>query len=240
MPQDWIHIVNKERLSWDSQASCGYLECESQAHCALLGTKFMRRLRYHALRHIYASERLDAPLSQAGIACSPSRQPGLFASFSSHEIIMPCGRPCLILQIASSTGNLLQLHLLRELLIKLTELLDQILACIDNCLLWRNLAVGLHTELEGREKWVRNLVAGEEDVVCLGELCAQEVTECVILLVECEHGGIGDASLWLMFHLLLAFSKEERLEPIWRIHFADFGDASGDSEKALLGRSGSK
>lgn len=150
------------------QASYGYLKCKSHAHSALLGTEFMRRLRYHALRHLHAPERLAVPLSQAGIACSPSRQPSLFASFSSHEIITPCGRPCLILKIASSTGNLLQLHLLRELLVKLTELLDQILACIDNCLLWSNLAVGLHTELEGREKWVRNLVAGEEDVVCLG------------------------------------------------------------------------
>ena len=96
-------------------------------------------------------------------------------------------------KISTSTSNLLQLHFLRELLVELTQLLDQVLASVDDCFLWCDLAVCLNSKLESGEEWVRDLVAGEEDVVCFGELCAKEVAECVVFLVECEHRGIGDA-----------------------------------------------
>ena len=93
----------------------------------------------------------------------------------------------------TSTSNLLELELLGELLIKLAELLHDLATSVDDSLLRTDLSVGLHTELEGSEKWMWDLVAGEEDVLRLGELCAEEVAESVVLLVEGEHGRIWDA-----------------------------------------------
>ena len=98
-----------------------------------------------------------------------------------------------LLQICSGAGNLLQLELLGEFLVELLKLRHQLLAGRDDRLLWRDDAVGLYTQLESREQWVRDLVAGEEDVIGLDELCAEEVAEGVVLLVEGKHRGIWDA-----------------------------------------------
>lgn len=135
-----------------------------------------------------------------------------------------------LLQISSSAGDLLQLELLGELLVELLKLRHQLLAGSDDRLLWLDDAVCLHAQLEGREERVGNLVTGEEDVVRLDELCAEEVAEGVVLLVEGEHRSIWDTwwisawhfiscynciltSLWLDLDFLLAISEYEGLVP---------------------------
>lgn len=123
-----------------------------------------------------------------------------------------------LLQISSSAGDLLQLELLGELLVELLKLRHQLLAGSDDRLLWLDDAVCLHAQLEGREERVGNLVTGEEDVVRLDELCAEEVAEGVVLLVEGEHRSIWDTSLWLDLDFLLAISEYEGLVPVWSVH----------------------
>ena len=63
------------------------------------------------------------------------------------------------------------------------------------------IAVGLHAELEGGEQRVRDLVAGEEDVLGFDEFGAQEVAERVVFFVEGEHGGVWDA--WVEWRVLV-------------------------------------
>jgi hypothetical protein len=114
------------------------------------------------------------------------------------------------------------------------QILDDILAAPDDGLLRCDCAVGLHAELEGSEERVRNFVGREDDVVVLEETLGEEVAECVILLVECEDGGIGYAcvallarfaelrfaqltGLFLVLNLLLAVVQQEELESRWHI-----------------------
>lgn len=89
--------------------------------------------------------------------------------------------------------NLLELPLLGELLIQHLQLLHQLLASLHHRLLRADLSIRLHAKLEGSEERVRDLVAGEEDVLGLHELCAEEVAEGVVFLVEGEHRCVRDA-----------------------------------------------
>lgn len=95
--------------------------------------------------------------------------------------------------ISTSTRNLFELPLLRELLIQALQLLHEVLASLHDRLLAADLAVGLHAQLEGREQRVRDLVGGVDDVRRLDELGAQQVGEGVVFFVEGEHGGVWDA-----------------------------------------------
>ena len=94
---------------------------------------------------------------------------------------------------SSVRRNLLELPLLRELLIQHLQLLHQLLTSLHHRLFWTDFSIGLHAELERREEWVWDLVAGEEDMLGLYELCAEEVAEGVVFLVEGENRGVGHA-----------------------------------------------
>lgn len=89
-------------------------------------------------------------------------------------------------------NHLLQLELLRELLVQLLQLGDELSAGLDDGGLGRDVAVGVDAELEGREKRVRDLVGGEGDVLHAVELVAEEVGERVVFFVESELSGVGD------------------------------------------------
>ena len=155
-------------------------------------TNLLHRLRCRALRRFRATQTPRYAFSMKQPCSARCNQLSLRApAFRVVKVVMSFGK--LSSKITASTSNLLQLHFLRELLVELTQLLDQVLASVDDCLLWCDFAICLNSKLEGGEEWVRDLVAGEEDVVCFGELCAKEVAECVVFLVECEHRGIGDA-----------------------------------------------
>lgn len=92
----------------------------------------------------------------------------------------------------SLSCNLLQFPLLGELLIQLLKFLDHICAGLDNSVFRRDLAVGLHAELEGREQRVGDLVGGEQDVGRSDESCAEQVAQSVVFFVEEEDGRVGD------------------------------------------------
>lgn len=93
----------------------------------------------------------------------------------------------------SLSRNLLQFPLLGELLIQLLKFLDHICAGLDNGVFGRDLAIGLHAELEGREERVGNLVGGEQNVGRPDEGCAEQIAQSVVFFVEEEDGRVGDA-----------------------------------------------
>lgn len=103
--------------------------------------------------------------------------------------------------VRHTCSHLLQLKLLRELLIEVLQLSDELVAGLHDELLWRGLAVGVYAEHEGRKERVRDLVGDEADVLHAEELVAEKVGEGVVLLVEGELSGIRD--LWWIVSLAL-------------------------------------
>lgn len=91
-------------------------------------------------------------------------------------------------------SHLLELELLRELLVKLLQLGDELTACLDDGGFGGDLAVGVNAELEGRKERMRDLVGGEGDMVHAVKLVTEHVGEGVVFFVEREQGGVGD--LW--------------------------------------------
>lgn len=88
--------------------------------------------------------------------------------------------------------HLLELELLGELLVKLSEFGDELATGLDEGVLRGDLAVGVDAQLEGGEKRVRDLVGGEGDVVGAVQLVAHHVGQGVVFLVEGEERGVGD------------------------------------------------
>jgi hypothetical protein len=99
---------------------------------------------------------------------------------------------CLALGLALA-DDLLAEPLGGEALLQLLEVLDDIAAALDDRILGRDGAVGRDTQLKGREERVGDLVGGEDDVVVLEEALREKVAEGVVLLIEREDGGVGDA-----------------------------------------------
>lgn len=89
-------------------------------------------------------------------------------------------------------SHLLEFELLRELLVELLQLCDELTAGLDDGGFGSDLAVGVNAELEGRKERVRDLVSGEGDVIHAVELVAEHVGEGVIFLVESEESGVCD------------------------------------------------
>ena len=113
---------------------------------------------------------------------------------------------------------------------------DDVLAALDYRLLGGDAAVGGDAQLERRKERVRDLVGGEDDVVVLEQALREQVAERVVLLVEGEDGGVGDAcaswisgcvgggedcgeltGLLLVLDLLLAVVEQEELEPVFSV-----------------------
>lgn len=89
-------------------------------------------------------------------------------------------------------SHLLEFEFLRELLVELLQLSDELAASLDDCSFGGDLAVGVNAELEGRKERVRDLVGSEGDVLHAVELVAENVGEGVIFLVESEESGVCD------------------------------------------------
>jgi len=89
-------------------------------------------------------------------------------------------------------SHLLEFEFLRELLVELLQLSDELTAGFDDCGFGSDVAVGVDAELEGRKERVRDLVGGEGDVLHAVELVAEHVGEGVIFLVESEESGVCD------------------------------------------------
>lgn len=89
-------------------------------------------------------------------------------------------------------SHLLEFEFLRELLVELLQLSDELAASLDDCSFGGDLAVGVNAELEGRKERVRDLVGSEGDVLHAVELVAEHVGEGVIFLVESEESGVCD------------------------------------------------
>jgi hypothetical protein len=89
-------------------------------------------------------------------------------------------------------SHLLEFEFLRELLVELLQLSDELAAGFDDCGFGCDFAVGVDAELEGRKERVRDLVGGEGDVLHAVELVAEHVGEGVIFLVESEESGVCD------------------------------------------------
>jgi hypothetical protein len=100
--------------------------------------------------------------------------------------------PLLPLRIAIG-DNALAEPLSLEAFVQFGQVVNDLAAGVDDRLLGCNGAVGLDAELEGREEGVGHLVGGEHDGVVLEEALREEVAERVVLLVEGEDGGVGDA-----------------------------------------------
>ena len=81
----------------------------------------------------------------------------------------------------------------RKTPIQRIQIPNDILAALDNGVLGCNRAVGRDAKLKGREERVRHLVRRKGDVGIFKEALREEVRECVVLLVEGEYGGVGDA-----------------------------------------------
>lgn len=91
---------------------------------------------------------------------------------------------------ASLASNLLQLPFLRELLIQLLQILNNIGASLNNGIFGAQLAISLNAQLDVGEEGVRGLVGSEEDVGGLVEVVAEEIAESVVLLVQGEESSI--------------------------------------------------
>jgi len=65
---------------------------------------------------------------------------------------------------------------------------------------------------------VRHLVRREYDVLVVKERGAQQVAQCVVLLVEGEDGRVGLACVLLHGDFGLAVAEEEELKAIWGVH----------------------
>ena len=89
-------------------------------------------------------------------------------------------------------SHLLEFEFLRELLVELLQLSDELTASLDDGGFGSDVAVGVDAELEGRKERVRDLVGGEGDVLHAVELVAEHVGEGVIFLVESEESGVCD------------------------------------------------
>jgi len=131
-------------------------------------------------------------------------------------------------------SHLLEFEFLRELLVELLQLSDELTAGLDDCGFGCDLAVGVDAELEGRKERVRDLVGSEGDVIHAVELVAEHVGEGVVFLVESEESGICDLCKSVLDHLVfvairkwseltghrlhlnlaLAISEEEQLVPV--------------------------
>ena len=95
--------------------------------------------------------------------------------------------------VSTSDRDLLELPFFSELLIKLLQLFHQLLASRNYCLLRADLSICLHSQLEDRKERVRNLVACEQDVWVLSQVCAEQIAECVVFFVEREESCVRNA-----------------------------------------------
>jgi hypothetical protein len=89
--------------------------------------------------------------------------------------------------------NLLAEPLRLEALLQHLEVLDDVLAALDDGVLRGDGAVGRDAKLEGREERMGDLVCGEDNEVILEEALGEEIAKRVVFLVEGEDGGVGDA-----------------------------------------------
>jgi hypothetical protein len=79
-----------------------------------------------------------------------------------------------------------------EAALKNLELIDGILAALDEGVLGGHGAVGGDAEVEGGEERVRDLVSGEGDLWVLEETLREHVGEGVVFLVEPEDESVRD------------------------------------------------
>ena len=105
-----------------------------------------------------------------------------------HSKCIPLARNPVCLALAN---DLLAEPFGLEAAVQYVQILNDVLAASDNSLLRCDCAIGLDSELEGREERVGDFVRREDDVVVLEEALRKEIAECVVFLVEREDGGIG-------------------------------------------------
>ena len=113
--------------------------------------------------------------------------PGLHLHCPKLEVVLLSRDP---LRLAFR-HNLLAEPLLLEAVVQSLQVLDNVPAGADDCVLGRDGAVSLNAELESREERVRDFVRGEYDVVVLEETLREQVAKRVVLFVEREDGCMG-------------------------------------------------
>lgn len=95
-------------------------------------------------------------------------------------------------------SHLLEFEFLRELLVELLQLSDELTASLDDGGFGRDLTVGVDAKLKGRKERMRDLVGGEGDVIHAVQFVAEHVGEGVILFVESEQCGVGDLCIFML------------------------------------------
>lgn len=98
-----------------------------------------------------------------------------------------------ILLLLGGPDHLAQLELLGELAREGAQVLDEIVAGRDDGVLGSDLAVGLHTQEELGDQWMRDLVSSKQHVGVLQQTRAQQVAQRVVLFVERKDGRRGDS-----------------------------------------------
>lgn len=84
----------------------------------------------------------------------------------------------------------LQFKLTCEVVSEVGQLPNQSLTSRNNCILWCCILVCLDSEFHACNEGVGDLVADKQDVVVLCQTCTQEVTDGMVLFIDCEDGSV--------------------------------------------------